>query len=82
MYSLFSVYPQEVIYRTFFFQRYEWLCKSEMLFILVNVALFSLVHLFFRNALVMLLTFSGGILCALTFKKTKFTLLVYLERAI
>ena len=82
IYSLFSVYPQEVIYRTFFFQRYEGLFKSEMLFILVNAALFSLAHLFFRNALVMLLTFSGGILFALTFKKTKSTLLVSLEHAI
>jgi hypothetical protein len=82
IYSLFSVYPQEVIYRTFFFQRYEGLFKSERLFILINAALFSLAHLFFRNALVMLLTFLGGILFALTFKKTKSTFLVSIEHAI
>ena len=82
IYSLFSVYPQELIYRTFFFQRYEGLFKSEVLFILINAALFSLAHLFFRNALVMLLTFLGGILFALTFKKTKSTLLVSIEHAI
>jgi len=82
LYSLFSVYPQELIYRTFFFQRYEGLFKSEVLFILVNAALFSLAHLFFRNALVMLLTFLGGILFALTFKKTKSTLLVSIEHSI
>jgi hypothetical protein len=82
IYSLFSVYPQEVIYRTFFFQRYEGLFKSEMLFILINAGLFSLAHLFFRNALVMLLTFLGGILFALTFKKTKSTLLVSIEHSI
>ncbi len=82
LYSLFSVYPQELIYRTFFFQRYEGLFKSEVLFVLVNAALFSLAHLFFRNALVMLLTFLGGILFALTFKKTKSTLLVSIEHSI
>ena len=82
LYSLFSVYPQELIYRTFFFQRYETLFRSEVLFILINAAFFSLAHLFFRNALVMLLTFLGGILFALTFKKTKSTVLVSLEHAI
>jgi len=70
-YSLFSVYPQELIYRTFFFQRYQELLKSDWLFILINAALFSLAHIFFKNALVMVLTFLGGILFALTFKKTK-----------
>lgn len=82
IYSIFSVYPQELIYRTFFFQRYQKLFKNEMLFILVNAALFSLAHLFFKNTLVMILTFIGGILFALTFKKTKSTLLVSIEHAI
>ena len=82
VYSLFSVYPQELIYRTFFFQRYQLLFKNEKLFILVNATLFSLAHIFFRNALVMFLTFVGGLLFALTFKKTKSTLLVSLEHAL
>ena len=82
IYSFFSVYPQELIYRTFFFQRYESLFRNGALFILVNAAVFSLAHIFFKNALVMLLTFVGGILFALTFKKTKSTLLVSIEHAI
>lgn len=82
VYSLFSVYPQELIYRTFFFQRYKSLFKSETLFIIVNAALFSLAHIFFKNTLVMFLTFIGGILFALTFRKTKSTLLVSIEHAI
>ncbi len=81
-YSLFSVYPQELIYRTFFFQRYQELFKNDWLFILVNAALFSLAHIFFMNTLVMFLTFIGGIFFALTFKKTKSTLLVSIEHAI
>lgn len=82
IYALFSVYPQELIYRTFFFQRYEAMFKSDIQFILINAILFSLAHLFFRNALVMLLTFFGGILFALTYKNTKSTVLVSLEHTI
>lgn len=82
VYSVFSVYPQELIYRTFFFKRYESLFKSESLFILINAIVFSMAHLFFKNSLVIFLTFIGGILFALTFKKTKSTLLVSIEHAI
>nr|WP_321225656.1 CPBP family intramembrane glutamic endopeptidase [uncultured Psychroserpens sp.] len=82
VYSVFSVYPQELIYRTFYFQRYQSLFKNETLFIIINATLFSLAHLFFRNGLVMILTFIGGILFALTYKKTKSTLLVTIEHAI
>lgn len=82
IYSFFSVYPQELIYRTFFFQRYHNLFKSDALFILINAILFSLAHLFFRNGLVMIMTFIGGILFAITFKKTRSTLIVSIEHAI
>lgn len=82
VYSIFSVYPQELIYRTFFFKRYSILFKNENLFLVLNAALFSLAHIFFRNTLVMVLTFLGGILFALTFKRTKSTTLVSIEHAI
>jgi membrane protease YdiL (CAAX protease family) len=81
-YSLFSVYPQELLYRTFFFKRYTSLCKNDNFFIFINALLFSLAHLFFKNTLVLLLTFIGGILFAITFKKTKSTLLVSIEHSI
>ena len=82
VYSLFSVYPQELIYRTFFFKRYKRLFKSEWLFIFVNAILFSLAHLFFGSSLVLVLTFLGGLVFAYTFKKTHSTLLVSIEHAI
>lgn len=82
VYSLLSVYPQELIYRTFFFQRYEMLFKNKKLFIFVNAVVFSLGHIFFRNNLVIVLTFLGGLLFAVTFYKTKSTLLVSIEHAI
>lgn len=81
-YSVFSVYPQELIYRTFFFDRYQSLFKNKKLFLMCNAILFSLAHLFFRNGLVMILTFIGGLLFALTYNRTKSTLLVSIEHAI
>jgi len=82
VYSLFSVYPQEILYRIFFFQRYQTLFKNDFLLVFVNAFVFSLAHLFFKNTLVLILTFLGGILFALTYKKTKSTLLVSIEHAI
>lgn len=82
VYSVLSVYPQELIYRTFFFQRYQNFFTSEVVFVIFNASLFSLAHIFFRNGLVMVMTFVGGLLFALTFKKTKSTLLVSIEHAV
>jgi len=82
VYAIFSVYPQELIYRTLYFQRYESLFKNKILFIFLNAILFSLAHTFFRNKLVHILTFIGGIIFALTFNKTRSTIMVSIEHAI
>lgn len=82
IYSFFSVYPQELIYRTFYFQRYQSLILNKKLFLFINAVVFALAHLFFRKTLVLILTFVGGLLFALTYKKTKSTLLVFIEHAI
>ncbi|MDO1500915.1 CPBP family intramembrane metalloprotease [Winogradskyella maritima] len=82
VYAFLSVYPQELIYRTFFFKRYQDLFKNQNLFVFVNAGLFSLAHLFFQNTLVMFITFVGGLLFALTFQRTKSTFLVSIEHAL
>lgn len=79
VYTLFSVIPQEFLYRTFFFNRYQKLTKNSNLFILLNASLFSLGHLFFGNTLVMIITFIGGLLFAYTYNKYNSTLLVMIE---
>ncbi|MDU0355871.1 hypothetical protein RS130_20040 [Paraglaciecola aquimarina] len=45
-YALFSVYPQEFVYRVFFFKRYQNLVSNPYLFTFVNACLFSLAHSF------------------------------------
>ena len=82
VYCFFSVYPQELLFRTFYFKRYKNLFKNESLFLFVNAILFSLAHMFFKNSLVIILTFLGGLLFAFTFNNTKSTLLVSIEHAI
>ncbi|MCF7560839.1 CPBP family intramembrane metalloprotease [Sabulilitoribacter multivorans] len=82
IYSIFSVYPQELIYRTFFFKRYLKLINNKAVLIFVNAIVFSLAHLFFKNALILGLTFLGGVLFAITYNKTKSTVLVSIEHAV
>lgn len=82
VYSVFSVWPQELLYRTFFFKRYSDFFQNKSLLIFVNGILFCLAHLFFKNTLVLVLTFIGGILFALTYVKFKSTTLVTLEHAL
>ena len=82
VYSLFSVYPQELIFRTFFLTRYKSILPNDNIMVLVNAACFSLAHLFFKNYLVLIMTFIGGIMFAFTFQRTRATSLVTLEHAI
>ncbi len=82
IYTFLSVWQQEIIYRTFFFKRYEALFEHKYLFIFVNAIVFSLAHIFFKNTLVMVLTFIGGLLFALTYFKFRSTTLVSIEHAL
>lgn len=82
VYAFFSVWPQEFLYRSFFFKRYETLFKDKNVLLIFNAILFSLAHLFFKNTLVLLLTFIGGLLFAWTFLTYKSTTLVTIEHAL
>ena len=82
VYSFFSVWPQEIIYRIFFMNRYKELFRSESLLVFINAIVFSLAHIFFRNTLVTVLTFLGGLLFAISYLKFKSTTLICIEHAI
>lgn len=82
VYTLLSVIPQEIIYRHFFFKRYEPFFKNKKLFLLLNMFCFALCHLFLWNGLVLILTFFGGGLFAYTYQKEKSMLWVCTEHAL
>lgn len=64
LYPVLSVYPQGLLYRAFFFQRYAALFSGRWTMILASAAAFAFMHLIFRNWLAVALTFAGGILFA------------------
>ena len=82
MYIVFSVYPQEIIFRTFFFERYSELFPKKSVIVFLNATIFALAHVFYRNALVVAITFVGGWLFARTFYRTGSTLMVTIEHII
>lgn len=65
IYILFSVIPQELIYRTFFVKRYQKLIEKKGLFILINAVLFSFAHIWFQSFTVLAFTFVGSLLLQL-----------------
>ena len=82
VYAVVSVYPQELLYRTFFFKRYDRLFNNSMLIIFLNALVFALAHTLFKNMLVLSLTFLGGLSFAFTFKNSHSTLMVTIEHAL
>ncbi len=84
VYSFLSVYPQELMYRAYFFKRYEKLFEryGSTFFIILNALLFSLAHLMLKNELVLGITFIGGLLFATTYKKSRSLFLASVEHAV
>lgn len=82
LYPLVSVYPQELIFRTFLFHRYRALFPSPRTMILVSGLLFGLAHLFFGNWIAPALSTVGGILFARTYARTGSTLQASLEHGL
>ncbi|MGA2653152.1 MAG: CPBP family glutamic-type intramembrane protease [Terracidiphilus sp.] len=69
-YPVASVYPQGVLYRAFFFERYAALFPGKWAMILASAAAFSFLHIIFRNWLAVWLTLAGGVLFALRYEET------------
>lgn len=74
LYPLLSVYPQEVIFRTFFFHRYAPLFRRETPLVVASATSFALAHVFFANWVAPLLTLAGGLLFANAYARTRSTL--------
>ena len=69
-YPVLSVYPQGVLYRAFFFERYVDLFPGKWAMILASAAAFSFLHIIFRNWLAVDLTLAGGLLFAWRYERT------------
>jgi uncharacterized protein len=81
-YPILSVYPQELLTRTFFFHRYAACFSNVHLMIWTNAWLFAFMHLVFAHWLVLGLSFIGGLLFAYTYHYSRSLMLVSIEHAL
>ena len=70
VYPVLSVYPQGVVYRAFIFDRYLGLFGPGWGIVLASAVVFAYVHIVFRNALAVVLTFLAGLLFAYRYWET------------
>ncbi len=82
LYPLISVYPQELLYRTFFFHRYKILFNQRWQIITANALLFGYMHIIFQNWVAVGLTVLGGFLFASMYERTRSTLFVSVAHAL
>lgn len=82
LYPIFSVYPQELIYRAYFFHRFKPLFGSGSAMIVASALLFGFVHVIFGNWVSIALTAVGGALFGMTYRNSRSLLLACLEHAL
>jgi hypothetical protein len=81
-YPVLSVYPQGLLYRAFFFERYAVLFPGRWTMIVASTAAFAFLHIVFRNRLAPALTAAGGLLFAFRYAETQSLATSCLEHAL
>ena len=82
IYPFASAFPQELIFREFFFQRYGLLFKNDKYLIVINIVLFAFAHIYFANWTIILFTLAGGLIFVTTYLKTRSLLVVTIEHTL
>jgi len=82
LYPLLSVYPQELIFRAYFFHRYQPLFGAGWLMIAASALAFGFVHIIFGNWLSVVLSAAGGVLFGMTYLQSGSLLLACVEHAL
>lgn len=71
LYPVLSALPQEIIYRTLFFERYGALFPNASLAIAANGAAFAMGHLFFSNWVTIVMTGFGGAIMGWAYMRSR-----------
>ena len=82
IYPFSSAFPQELIFREFFFYRHKPIFRNEIVLITINVVLFAFAHIYFANWTILIFTLIGGTIFALTYLKTKSLFVVTVEHTL
>ncbi|MEM1277938.1 MAG: CPBP family glutamic-type intramembrane protease [Pseudomonadota bacterium] len=71
LYPILSAWPQEIIFRTLFFERYGVLFPSPAVLIAVNAFVFGFGHLFFQNPITIIMTGAAGAVMGWAYYRTQ-----------
>ncbi|MEW6218399.1 MAG: CPBP family intramembrane glutamic endopeptidase [Thermodesulfobacteriota bacterium] len=82
LYPAVMVYPQELVFRAFFFQRYRPLFADDRHLILVNAVSFGIAHAVYGNWLAPVLSGFGGILFGWRYLRSQSLLATSIEHAL
>ena len=82
MYPVWSVIPQELIYRTFFFHRYKTLFPNRVSMIISSSLAFSFMHIIFENWVAIAFSLIAGIVLSIVYYNHKSLLGISIEHAI
>jgi membrane protease YdiL (CAAX protease family) len=79
LYPVLSVWPQEVLYRRYFFHRCEPLLGRGNACVIANAVAFAGMHVVFRNVVAVALSLVAGWIFADTYRRTRSLRLVCVE---
>ncbi len=82
LYPVLSAYPQELVFRAFFFERYRPLFKTDFAMILASAVLFGFAHAFLGNWIAPVLAGIGGILFGRTYLRSGSLVIASLEHGL
>lgn len=82
VYPFFSALPQEYIFCSFFFARYKPFFGRDKLMVLMSALVFAYAHVLYINPVAPVISFLGGLIFALTYRKTCSLALVTLEHSL
>ncbi len=80
-YPLISAFPQELIYRPFYFQRYKDILSDKEI-IISNMFAFSFLHIIYNNFPALILTLISGLVFTLNYYRQRSLMLVTIEHSI
>ncbi|MFW5770142.1 MAG: type II CAAX prenyl endopeptidase Rce1 family protein [Spirochaetota bacterium] len=82
LYPVFSAFPQEIVYRKFFFLRYKSLFRSSIQMYAASSIAFAFLHIVYNNLLAIIITLIGGFIFSITYGKSRSLRVVTIEHAV
>lgn len=82
LYPFLSAWPQEFMYRTYFFSRYERLFPGRLAMVGASAASFSLLHVIYDNGVAVAGSLAGGLLFAAVYARTRNIVYPWIEHTV